>query len=169
MTSTDMGIERHGEYAIGAVFGEVSPALAEEIAAFWLAHGALPDPAEARRRAHEVVCLARDAAGTIAAVNSVYVAPFNPPGAPYYFYRMFVRPSARVPGLASRMVQCAVAVLRARAAPGVAGVVLITENPKLMLRAGQRKLTRLGWSYVGRGPLGRDAWRIDFAAPADHA
>jgi len=77
---------------------------------------------------------------------------------------LFVRPADRVPGLASRMVRSAVACLRAGRAPGVAGIVLITENPKLMARGGRRKLERLGWTYVGRGPRGRDAWKIDFEA-----
>lgn len=155
------------DYAIGSVYGGISEALAAELVAFWRDNAAIGDPSEAARRVAEVVCIARNAAGEIVGVNSVYVGAFGHPDQLYYFYRMFVRERDRVRGLGARMTTAAVACLRdfaARRGARVRGVVLVTENPKLMQRGARGLLTRLGWAYAGRGPLGRDVWKIDFLA-----
>ncbi|MDD5329029.1 MAG: hypothetical protein PHX38_03430 [Sulfuricella sp.] len=158
-------LPHHGDYTLTAVYGRMDEMLAREVAAFWLSHQAIANPQEAMRRANEVVIVVRNAAGELVGVNSVYADTFNRSTRSWYFYRMFVREQDRVPGLASRMTLAASDFLRAQAtsAPDIAGMVLITENSKLMKPAAQRKLRRLGWHYVGRGPLGRDAWKIDFS------
>lgn len=156
--------ERYGEYEIIQVFGEVGNSLSEEIASFWLTNRAIADQQEAKRRTAEVVCLARDSAGEIVAVNSVYAGNLAGPESPYYFFRMFTRPGDRSLGLAERMVVNAVDCLTERHAAGIKGIVLVTENEKLMTRGSRNKLAELGWTYVGRGPRGRDVWKIDFPA-----
>lgn len=45
---------------------------------------------------------------------------------------------------------------------GILGLSMITENTKLMWPGAKRMLIKAGWQYIGRGPLGRDAWKIDF-------
>ncbi|MDP5238955.1 hypothetical protein Q9Q94_05405 [Uliginosibacterium sp. 31-16] len=151
------------EYLVEAVYGQVSLALADALCAFWLANGAISDSAEALRRASEVVIVARTPAGEIVGVNSVYPGRFSDSAQNYHFYRLFIRSSDRVRGLGSRMTRAAADCLRQRQ-DGMAGMALITENPKLMERGGQRLLQRLGWEYAGRGLLGRDVWKIDFHA-----
>lgn len=158
------------DYVIEPVYGRLSAPVAREVADFWLAEGAIGEPAEAARRIAEVVCIARGRDGTIVGVNSAYVGTFERPDHAYYFYRMFIREADRVRGLGARMTTAAVDCLRdvaAGAGVGVRGVVLITENPKLMQPGAQGLLTRLGWTYVGRGPRGRDVWKVDFGSLPD--
>ena len=145
----------------------VSDSLREELVAFWTRHGAVPATLEARRRAAEVVCVARDAAGEIAAVNSVYVAGFRDPSDLHYFYRQFARPRDRILSLGVAMLREAVDFLRAKHRPGdpVKGMLLVAENPKLSRKSGHKLLARLGWTFLGKGPRGFDLWQIDFNDP----
>ena len=154
-------------HTIAVMHQRVGDALRAELVAFWTQHGAIPDPAEARRRADEVVCIARNGGGEIVAVNTAYVADFRAPGQSYYFYRQFARPQDRVLGLGVALLREAVAALRAQHRPGdpVKGMIMVAENPKLARKSGHRLLGRLGWTYAGKGPRGFDLWQIDFNAP----
>lgn len=152
-------------YTITPVYTQITDELAREIISFWRDNSAIPDEQEALRRTREVVVVARNAASQIVGINSVYTGAFNASRHPWYYYRMFIRPQDRILGLGGRMTRVAVKFLRSHAISQslpVAGIVLITENPKLMEPAGKRKLSRLGWEYIGRGPQGRDAWKVDF-------
>jgi len=152
------------DYSVSPVSGRVSEELRREEAAVWLRHGAIPDASEARRRADELVCVARNAAGEIVGVNTVYVSRLRAAEDRYFFYRMFIRPRDRHLHLCIALVRAAVDALRERRVSGsvVKGVVLITENPKLMRDSGRRLLTHLGWRHAGADPRGLDIWRIDF-------
>ncbi len=158
-------------YSISVVHRHVDNALRDELVAFWMQHGAVPDAAEARRRAGEAVCIVRNAGSEIVAVNSVYVARFRGYADPQYFYRQFARPQDRVLRLGVAMLRQAVAALRAahRAGDPVRGIVLVAENPKLSRKSGHRLLAWLGWTFLGKGPRGFDLWQIDFSAPASPA
>jgi hypothetical protein len=150
------------EQRISIVYRNVNDALREELGAFWRRYGAIADPAEMRRRADEVVCVARDASGKIAGVNSVYIGPLA--GQPHYFYRQFMRPENRQLALSTRMVREAAAFLRARHFAGdpVKGMVLVAENPKLSRPGGRDLLRRLGWTHLGKESRGHDVWRLAF-------
>lgn len=150
------------DYAIHVVHGSVDTRLADEISAFWLDNEAMADPIETARRVADVVCVARNAAGEIVGVNSVYLSALYQPSRLYYFYRIFLRKQDRVLGLSARMRKLCVDHLRA-AGGDILGVAMVTENPKLMKPAARRMLARAGWQYLGRGPLGRDVWTIEFA------
>src|SRR6185436_20933426 len=100
----------------------------------------ITDAGEARRRADELVCVARNGRGEIVGVNTVYVSGFRSVDERYYFYRMFMRPQDRVLHLSCELVRMAVEALREHPQPGVKGVVLVTENPKLMRKSGQKLL-----------------------------
>jgi hypothetical protein len=140
----------------------MNDALREELAAFWRRYGAIADPAELRRRADEVVCIARDPAGELAAVNSVYVGELA--GTPHYFYRQFVRPDERTWALSASLVRTASAHLRSSYRPGnaVSGLVLVAENAKLSRPGAKELLARLGWVHVGKEQRGLDVWKIAF-------
>lgn len=151
------------DYSISSVSGPVSEELRSEAAAFWLRNGAIPNSDEARRRADELVCVARNAAGEIVGVNTAYVSTFRSADDRYYFYRMFLRPQDRHLHLACELVRASVDALRdRRVEPAVQGIVLVTENKKLMRASGRRILTHLGWHPAGTDPRGLDVWKIEF-------
>lgn len=150
-------------YSISVTQGRVDSTLTREITAFWAENHAIPDADEAVRRVGEVICVARNVDQEIVGVNSVYVSGLNQPAQTYYFYRIFIRQQDRVLGLSARMREMCIDYLRRTSADsGVLGLAMITENAKLMRPAAKRMLIRAGWQYVGRGPLGRDAWIISF-------
>jgi len=160
-----------GDYSIDVVHRRIDEGLRAELVAFWTGQGAIADPAEAWRRADEVVCVARDAAGAIAAVNSVYAGDFRAAGDRHYFYRQFARPQDRRLRLGVAMLRRAVDCLRAeyRTGDAVKGIVLVAENPKLSRKSGRRLLAWLGWTSLGKGPRGFDLWRIGFERPQSPA
>ena len=152
------------DYTVSPVTGGVSEELGREVAAFWLRQGAIPDAREARRRADELICVARNGVGDIVGVNTAYVSRLRSVEDRYFFYRMFIRPRDRHLHLCSALVRAAVDTLRERGVTGTAvkGVVLITENPKLMRESGRRLLNHLGWRHAGADPRGLDIWTIEF-------
>ena len=153
------------DYALESVYGEMNPHLTRVFVAFWTNNQAINDPQEAERRVAEVVCVARNREGEIVGVNSVYEGTLGEPPRPYYFYRLFIRKQDRVFGLAGRMRVICSDRLRSEAEKnGVLGIALVTENVKLMTVALRRLLHRSGWQYLGREPLGRDVWKIDFGS-----
>ena len=152
------------DYSISSVYSLVSEELRREVAAFWLGNGAIPNPDEARRRADELVCMARNGAGEIVGVNTAYVASLRTAADRYYFYRMFIRPQDRHLHLVKALMRAAVEVLRARchAEPGIRGVALVAENPKLRRAGVRRLLTHDGWRREGTDPRGLDIWMVEF-------
>jgi hypothetical protein len=150
------------EPTITIVFKKVAAGGRAELAAFWNKLGAFAAPAAMRGGADDVVCVARDASGKIAGVNSVYIGPLA--GQPHYFYRQFMRPENRQLALSTRMVREAAAFLRARHFAGdpVKGMVLVAENPKLSRPGGRDLLRRLGWTHLGKEIRGHDVWRLAF-------
>lgn len=159
--------EFHG-YRIHWVHGQSSPQLRAQIIAFWREQGALSDPYEAWRRTFEVASVTVDQAGRIAGVSSVYSEPCAQLGAPYWFYRTFVRPDVRSLGLAERIFHFSVARLAESYAgePGApVGVILVIENPGFETAEGQRALQGGGLARLGVDSAGRSVWYRQFAAP----
>lgn len=151
-------------YRIETVYGKLTQPLRQEIIRFWLAHRALPNLEAARRRLGQVIDVLRNAQGEIVGVNSVYPAAYREPGRRYLFYRLFIRPQDRRPGLARRATRHVLEALLAHPElrPGVKGLIVVTENPKLSREGARRQLQRIGFEYDGRGPKGFDIWRADF-------
>lgn len=160
-------VSQPDDYSISPVFGRVSEELRREVGAFWLGHGAIANDDEARRRADELVCVARNRAGEIVGVNTAYVSGLGAAKDRYFFYRMFVRPQDRHLHLSRAMVRAAVGALREGRDPGAAirGVALVTENRKLMRAGGRRLLAHLGWQQAGTDPRGQDLWTVEFDPP----
>ncbi len=124
-------------YRLKLVHGCLETAEASAIIAMWLAAGVL-SPAEAQRRVAEVVLTVHDPADLVVGVNTVYPARLQAEGPTYYFYRTFLLPEARgLSGLPRAMLALAIVHLRWRS-EGHAGMVAVTENPKLMRRGCNR-------------------------------
>jgi hypothetical protein len=149
------------------VHGTTTPEVRERIALFWLDNNAIRDTAEADRRAQEVGCIVVNAAAEIIGVNTVYRGSLVKDGPRYWFYRTFVRPGSRSPGLSSAVFRFTAKKLAAapRDAEAPQGIVVVAENPKLARPGGRRRLERLGLQSRGVGPLGNEIWVLDFDAP----
>ncbi len=157
-------------YRIETVYGRLTQPQRAEIIRFWMKHRALPSIEAARRRVAQVIDVLRNAEGEIVGLNTVYPGAYRDPGRRYLFYRLYIRPQDRRPGLARRATRHVVEALLAHPElrPGIKGLIAVTENPKLSREAARRQLQRIGFEYDGRGPKGFDIWRVEFpdaAAP----
>ena len=145
------------------VYGRIRPEQADEVIRLWRSNGVVA-PAEAARRCREVVFTIHNEAGDLIGVNTVYVADFRRLGTPYYFYRTFIRASDRgVSGLPELTLRLTCEFLRGHPHPQrPAGVIIETENPKLMRRAQSAKLARLGFRKLGTNQRGQDVLYHNF-------
>lgn len=156
------GYDYHG-YAVEDVYQAIPPDLREEILDLWERNKVIPSREAAERRVDQVVLAIRNRAGEVAGVSTVYVGDFQQPGNAYYFYRMFIQPADRIPGLMRFVTLRTCDVMRERHVPGgPQGVIIVTENAKLMRPGMRRMFERNGYEYMGRGPKGHDAWRVLF-------
>jgi hypothetical protein len=156
------GYDYHG-YTIENVYRAVPPGLREEILELWRRNAVIPSREEAVRRVDQVVLAIRNRAGEVAGVSTVYVGDFREPGDACYFYRMFIQPDDRIPGLMRFVTLRTCDVMRERhVAGGPRGVIIVTENRKLMRPGMRRMFERNGYEYMGRDPKGHDVWRALF-------
>jgi predicted GNAT family acetyltransferase len=155
-------IELRG-YRLTAVYGCLTPGDRQAIVRMWIDAGVLP-PAEAQRRVTEVVVTAHDPGGSLAGVNTVYVAETPGAAGRYYFYRTYIRPAHRgVRGVPTAMLELALTILRRHPhALAPLGVVIVAENPKLMRASVTRRLRALGFTLLGRDARGCDVWCLKF-------
>lgn len=105
--------------------------------------------------------MAVDESGRIAGVSSVYAACFPGTGAPYWFYRTFIRPDCRDIGLAPRLFACTheqLALAYGDEPEAPVGMMVISENPKLETPAGIRISQRAGLTHLGYNDLGQSIW-----------
>jgi len=163
------GVEHvHRGYRLSIGYGHLEARERDEIIGMWVTAGVLPPP-EAQRRVAEVVLTARDPSGSLAGVNTVYVAAVPGASGPYYFYRTFLRPAHRgVWGLAATMFRLALRFLAEYPHPQrPLGLVAVIENPKLAHPRIARRLRRLGLHHLGRDSNGREVWcaRFDGSVP----
>ncbi|MCW8808940.1 MAG: hypothetical protein OQK79_12655 [Rhodanobacter sp.] len=138
------------------VFGSVGDMLRQQLVAFWLREGALPDADEAWRRAFEVACVLVDGvSGDIAGVCTVAIR-LDEHGRSCGFVRIFIRPDSRFLGLnfrlMKRMVEGFIALVHEPGAPQ--RLTATIENRKIERRGAQRILARLGFVNVGTAPNG---------------
>lgn len=152
-------------YRVETVYGRLTKELAQEIVQFWLQQRVLPNIQTARRRVSQVIDVLRNMEGQIVGLNSVYVGAYRSPQDRYLFYRLFIRPQDRRPGLARYATEHVAEALKSHPEyrQGIKGLIAVTENPKLTREAARRQLQRIGFEYDGRGPKGLDVWRMDFA------
>jgi hypothetical protein len=115
-----------------------------------------------------VACIARNSAGHLVAVNSIYLRDLPNEGGQYYFYRQFTRPQDRRVSLSLRMLRQTLDFLKKREleAPtspqSVRGVIVVAENVKLLRKAARRSLERSGLALVGRDNRGVEIWGLRF-------
>lgn len=145
-------------FTIGPAGACLDPAAAAEVATLWTGKAGLP-PQEARRRLGELVVMIRDPAGCLIGVSTAQQGRVLEGGEEHCFLRMFFQPESRgVRGLAAHVLGVAFDLLACRRAspPAAAGVILVTENPKLHSRRIAEAFRRIGWQHLGRGPQDRE-------------
>lgn len=154
------------DYRLENVYLTISDAQRREAMALWQAEGVVPDAAERERRSHEIVLLARTPAGELAGLSSAEII-HAADGRRFYNYRMFIKPSARIPYLMSAITRRSRDLLQAFSHPSgpLAGLIVVAENPKLMRPGMRRELQRIGFDDWGQTADGAAVWGIEFSKP----
>jgi hypothetical protein len=100
----------------------------------------------------------------VVGVSTIGLKP-GPGGRSLYHFRMFLRPEHRQPCLMREVANGTRDFLRTfrhpRAEP--VGMLIVTENRKLMRAGIKRYLSRHGYDYRGRTPGRLDVWLARFA------
>jgi hypothetical protein len=151
-------------YRLQNVYLRTSAAQRAQLAAFWLREGAIADPWEAERRAHEAAFLVWRNDDELAGLSTVRLHCMHD-GRWVYAYRMFLRERDRMPYLMNLVIATTRDFLRDFKHPDAqpVGMLHVNENPKLM-RPGIRKLfERHGYRYLGQNRKGQDLWLTEFA------
>ncbi|WP_295879024.1 hypothetical protein [uncultured Thiohalocapsa sp.] len=152
-------------YRLTPVYLCITDAERAEVIAMWRDANALRNLDVAEQRSREVVLLVRHAAsGVLAGVSTVGLKPRPADGRLLYHYRMFVRPEHRQPHLMRAVTNATRDYLRDFRHPDAepAGMLIVTENRKLMRPGLKRLLGRHGYEYRGRERRGLDVWLVRF-------
>jgi hypothetical protein len=138
---------------IETVRGRIGDELAGRLVRFWVGHGAL-DEEQARGRLAEVVCVAFDADGEIAGVNSAFERDVPPIGRRFWVYRSFL------PGAADaspEMIEAAFEALADGFEPyqgGPLGLCVLVTDPEEMRRRPQAVWPENAMLFAGYTPDG---------------
>lgn len=160
---------RVGEYRIMPVFQNTSEQLRAAIIGLWQRNRALPAGEDGTARAKQVALIAVDGNDRLAAVSSVYRAPFAHSGlrltenGDFYFFRTFVQPGDRTHNLPKKLTIHTYEHLKAVAAPDKPkGMIIVAENPKLTKKMLEHGLGPFGWVHIGQDARGKQVFRHDF-------
>ncbi len=154
---------RFNDYLLENVYLRTTETQRSEILRLWRDGGVVINGGQAERRSREVVFLVRAASGELAGVSEAALVRVQSRRR-FYAYTMFLRASDRVPYLMLAVLNGTRDFLRKFAHPTLKpeGMVLVTENRKLM-RPGVRKLlARHGYQYWGKTVWGDDVWAVEF-------
>lgn len=142
------------------VYGGLSEENKEEIFRMWESHTPLTKEVQLKRIDEVVYIVKKD--GKIMGVSTAYLQKPPRREEKYYFFRTFIHPDIR--GIIGSGFPDIVRATNQRMQEVnakdhlAAGMVVITENQKLM-RPGFRKLfLDGGWKYVGQTPQKQDIW-----------
>lgn len=156
------------DYCLELAYPSANAAQRAAAVAFWLAQGALLDRETAQHRADELVYLVRHADGTLAGVSTAGRRTAAD-GRIWLAFRMFLRPEDRTPFLMRRVTNASRDLLGAVSHPQgpATGMLIETENRKLMRPGIRRYFARHGYRYAGRSQRGLDLWLAPFAGAED--
>ena len=158
------------DYRLENVYLRTTESQRCEILALWRDAGVVLDCGEAERRTREAVFLVRTASGELAGLSEVALVRVRGRRR-FYAYTMLLRQRDRVPYLMLAVLNATRDFLHNFAHPKLRpeGMLLVTENRKLM-RPGVRKLlARHGYRYWGRTARDEDVWVVEFGEPDNGA
>lgn len=153
-------------YRIEYVYRNISDHHKRQVIDMWLSCGVLTRQV-AQQRVEQVSTLVFDRQDQLIGVSTVYAADFCAPDNPYFFFRMFIVPSARGSNLMrTEIMQMNFAQLKASFSSQAHGLVLELENPKLAA-LGQKSsyFTERGYTYQGKSARGLQLWYVRFDEP----
>ena len=140
------------------VWRNVSPALSEELTAFWHSNKAIVDGAAAAARATQAICIARDEAGTLCGVGTAVIKVLPRLRQPMYYYRQYFAKSMRGRSqLIPFYVQARKALQDYNASldkPESLGVLIETENAKLSSAYNHAYEPAFEATFIGYSPRG---------------
>lgn len=140
------------------VWKDVTPELAKELVEFWEEQKAILDPATAKRRVEQVVCIARDDAGALCGVGTALLKVIPRLRQPTYYYRQFFAKALRGQHQELPFFQACKRVLQQYNAglkrPESLGILLEVENAKIA--AAYRRAVEPGFDavFIGYSPRG---------------
>ena len=151
----------YGDYRLVNIFDDPDNPLRARVTELWLNAGLL-NRDEAVRRSGEIVFVVMDSNDEVAGVSTAYLDSFRSPGDCYYFYRMYIAPAHRIHGMMEFITDKTRDYLRDTAGDRASGVVIITENAKLMRPGIKRRLRHIGFQHASKNPTGLDIWVSEF-------
>lgn len=154
---------RFNDYRLENVYLRTSPEQRAGAADFWLAQGALRSREEGALRALDLVYLVRRSDGTLAGMSTVGTKTAAA-GRSFFVFRMFLREQDRTPYLMREVTNATRDFLRGFDHPQgrFAGMLIVTENRKLMRPGIKRYFERHGYLYRGKTGRGLDLWLAPF-------
>ncbi|NOY17759.1 MAG: hypothetical protein GXP23_12735 [Gammaproteobacteria bacterium] len=157
----------YNKYTITNVYGTATPDQQQRILDFWRRNNAIGNLQEAQQRVHQVVLIAEDEGKQVVGVSTAYIQQYQGDMKNYFFYRMFIEPGSRVYGMMEFMTQMTHESLKNFNMPDKPeGMIVITENPKLMRKGMRRMLARSGLEYIGKDNSQQDTWYWGFDKPS---
>ncbi len=145
-------------YEYQNVWKHITPELAEEITAFWIAEKALPKSAKPDARAQQVVVVMRDDQGAIAAVSSAVARVVPRLRQVLYYYRTFCGAAHRGNKTSIPMMQATQKALMeynlGLPKPEAIGVIIEIENTMIAGHYTEAFWPQTGFSFIGYSPRG---------------
>ena len=145
-------------YEYQNVWKHITPELAEEITAFWIAEKALPKSAKPDARAQQVVVVMRDDGGAIAAVSSALPRVVPRLRQVLYYYRTFCGAAHRGNKTSTPMMQATQKALLeynlGLPKPEAIGVIIEIENAMIAGHYTEAFWPQTGFSFIGYSPRG---------------
>ena len=144
---------------IDTVWKQVTPALAEELVAFWQTNQAIANADEARQRALQAVCVLRDGDGAICGVATAVVKVTPRLRQPTYYYRIFLTRAVRGHDVFLPMVRQSKQALheynRGLERPESLGLLYEIENGKLGKAYPHAYEPSFDATFIGYSPRGK--------------
>jgi hypothetical protein len=142
-------------YRFETVWTACTPALSEEIIAFWTGENALPAGENALDRSKQTVIVTRDGDGRIVGTATAYLRTVPRLGQPMYYYRMYCNANHRGQRTGFEMLQLSQSVLcdysKSKDASNAIGIILEVENTMYTGRYPQAAWP-LGFNFIGYSP-----------------
>lgn len=147
---------------IQTVWNNVTPALSEELVAFWRINKAIVDDAAAAARAMQAVCVARDQAGAICGVGTAVIKVLPRLRQPMYYYRQYFATAMRGRNQLIPFYQQARQALQAHNAslgkPESLGMLIEAENAKLSSAYHHAVEPSFAATFIGYSPRGTNLY-----------
>ncbi len=164
MTMTTL-IHYH-KYRILNVYGKTDEAAREKIIACWHRNKLfLKMPSvKLERRARQVVYMVLNRQEQVVGVSTVFIAKLPRDGQSYFFYRMFIQPPDRIYGMMKLLtIESCKFLADTPQSDQTMGVIIFTENKKLMRPGLKRMFQKNHFEYLGKNPKNQDVWRWAFS------